>query len=144
MGVKVWILVYAGDPVDLCKYRHASLFIRFGDELPDCGTLFHITGAQRSFQFEEQPGYNPLKSSKLRNMVEVGDISAQVSNVRFILATTGVRNGIEDADWNCQNWVGDALQKLQMRNDGDQRKDMFSCCLLKVHDMLHIGVISHR
>ncbi|EEH41496.1 hypothetical protein PAAG_03059 [Paracoccidioides lutzii Pb01] len=112
MGVRVWILVYAGDPVDLCKYRHASLFIRFGDELPDCGTLFHITGAQRSFQFEEQPGYNPLKSSKLRNMVEVGDISAQVSNVRFILATTRVRNGIEDADWNCQNWVGDALQKF--------------------------------
>ncbi|WEW59037.1 hypothetical protein PRK78_004505 [Emydomyces testavorans] len=114
MSTKVWILVYVGDPMDYSKYRHTSLYVEFDDDAENEGTVFHITGAHGFFKFEERKQYDPSKSIKLRKKVEVGEISAEVPKlaIRSILAATKVRNGIDDGDWNCQNWVGDALQQL--------------------------------
>ncbi|KAK2812207.1 hypothetical protein FQN50_001565 [Emmonsiellopsis sp. PD_5] len=118
MGARTCILVYAGQPLDYAKFRHTGLYIEFDDDAKDRGTLFHITGASGFFTFDSSPGYDPSESKSLRNIINVGELPEGVPKaaVEAIIAATRIHNGINDADWNCQNWVGDALQQLVAQN----------------------------
>lgn len=117
MGANLWILVWVGEPLDYPRYRHAAIYVEFDDRENrnrNNGTLFHVIGTLGLFDFRENPGYNPAGDSTLRKKVEVGRVPDQVSppTLRSVLAVTNVRNSNQDADWNCQNWVGDALRRL--------------------------------
>ncbi|OJJ38032.1 hypothetical protein ASPWEDRAFT_307648 [Aspergillus wentii DTO 134E9] len=110
MPTKAYIAVYIGDPVDFTKYRHTALFFEF----PSYSLLMHITGAQGFFEFQKQEDYDPRNSRKLASLIKVDDISDSFTptSIESIVSTTPIRNGRADRDWNCHNWVGEALNRL--------------------------------
>ncbi|PYI32685.1 hypothetical protein BP00DRAFT_445305 [Aspergillus indologenus CBS 114.80] len=99
------------DPLDFTKYRHTGLFFEF----PNGSTsMMHITGTAGIFEFQTYDNYNPEQSRRLASTVRVADLQESISeaSIRSVVARTPVKNGPTDADWNCQNWVGDALTRL--------------------------------
>lgn len=44
-------------------------------------------------------------------MAEIPD-SARAASIKAVIYATPIRNGRSDLDWNCQNWVGEALARL--------------------------------
>lgn len=111
MPTKVSILVYFGDPVDFTKYRHTALFFEF----PGGSTCaMHITGSPGLFEFESYENYNPEQSRRLARTIPVAELRDSISeaSIRGVISRTPVKNGPADGDWNCQNWVADALTRM--------------------------------
>ncbi|KAK2797041.1 hypothetical protein FQN50_009344 [Emmonsiellopsis sp. PD_5] len=111
MPTDISILVYIGSPLDYVKYRHTAVFLRSTD-----GTkiLMHVKGTSGLFEFEDRYDYNPDQSDALAKTVPVAELpdSISVASIKSAISSTVVRNGRDDMDWNCQNWVGDALTRL--------------------------------
>ncbi|OQD68447.1 hypothetical protein PENDEC_c035G03162 [Penicillium decumbens] len=111
MPIKASILVFIGDPVDYTKYRHAALFFEF----PNGSTcVMHVEGSPGEFVFRAYDNYNPERSRKLARKIPVAELQDSISEVsiRGVISRTLVKNARDDADWNCQNWVGDALVRM--------------------------------
>ncbi|KAJ6263963.1 hypothetical protein Dda_0100 [Drechslerella dactyloides] len=89
MPARIYIAVFKGDPIDLTEYRHTAIVL----EIDGRETMLHVTGGHGFFQYEEQ------------TRREYAD------GFRSIVANTDVNNG--ERAWNCQNFVGDALQRVQ-------------------------------
>lgn len=111
MPTKVSILVYAGDPLDFTKHRHTALFFAFPDKSV---CLMHITGSPGIFRFDTHDNYDPDQSRRLASKIEVAELPDETSQVsiRGVVAKTPIKNGVTDGDWNCQNWVADALTRM--------------------------------
>ncbi|KAL3473711.1 hypothetical protein BJX99DRAFT_261113 [Aspergillus californicus] len=111
MPTKLFVIVHSGSPVDFAKYRHTALFCEFRD---GTSALLHVTGVQGEFQFEERTTYNPETSQTIVRKILVADIpdSVNAGSIRSVISTTPVKNGASYGDWNCQNYVGDALARL--------------------------------
>ena len=119
----MFILVYVGAVLDYPEYRHTALFFESPTESTTGSTtasttasttLMHVTGAHGFFQFEEVDGYIADQSRTLAKRILVANLPDTLSaaSLSAIISNTPVRNRREDADWNCQNWVGDALTRL--------------------------------
>lgn len=111
MPTKVYILVWVGAPLDYTKYRHTALFFEFPD---GSKCVLHIEEAPGIFEFEPLEDYDPDQSQRLAKklfVVEIPD-SVQESSIREVVSETPVKNERENSDWNCQNWVGDALTRM--------------------------------
>ncbi|KAK3186280.1 hypothetical protein K4F52_005044 [Lecanicillium sp. MT-2017a] len=106
----VYVVVFKGDPVDFIKYRHTGLW--FVPE--DGGTqhYFHVTGLTGQFQFESRKGFDPTKSRTFAKKVKVGKIKLSLtsSEIGNLLESVSVNN--YDLEFNCQQWVQDALSIL--------------------------------
>ncbi|KAI3401521.1 hypothetical protein diail_10955 [Diaporthe ilicicola] len=107
------IVIFRGNPIDAYIYRHVGLFIQTfnGDTLIKWNFL-HVTGTAGSFQREESWDRNPLQSASTCGHVHVVKIrvtSETDKTLRNTIWATLVKNN--DRSWNCQNWVGDALQR---------------------------------
>lgn len=111
MFTEVLLAVYIGSPLDFAKYRHTALHFRFADGER---TTMHIKGAHGFFEFERITEYKPEESKGLAKLIPVATIPDTVSRASITTAIylTPMRNGRDDGDWNCQNWVGDALARL--------------------------------
>ncbi|KAE8379124.1 hypothetical protein BDV26DRAFT_291578 [Aspergillus bertholletiae] len=115
MATKVTILIYTGSPLDYAEYRHTALHFQFARGTT---STMHVVGTQGLFVFQEDVDVEPEEGgSELALTVAVGEIDGAVSaeTIRRAVSATLVRNGREDLDWNCQNWVGDALTMLVER-----------------------------
>ncbi|KAE8323027.1 hypothetical protein BDV39DRAFT_218112 [Aspergillus sergii] len=115
MSTKTTILIYTGSPLDYPEYRHTALHFTFATGTT---STMHVVGTQGLFIFQEDVDLDPHDfGSELAKTVPVGEINGDVSaeTIRRAVAATPVRNGREDLDWNCQNWVGDALRMLVER-----------------------------
>ncbi|OQE17624.1 hypothetical protein PENSTE_c020G09916 [Penicillium steckii] len=111
MSIKVSILVFKGDPLDYTKYRHTALFFEF----PNGSTCtMHVEGAAGFFEFKTIDNYNPERSRSLTNKLIVAVLQDHISEeaIRGVVSRTPVKNTRQDMDWNCQNWVGDALARM--------------------------------
>lgn len=105
--------VFCGVPVDAYVYRHTGLLI---EHLNNDGTLtrrnfIHLTGsAGFFFQCNESFDRNPAMSRLFAGSVPVATIPASGSSdscLRNAIWSTAINNA--SYDWNCQTWVGDAL-----------------------------------
>ncbi|KAF9883811.1 hypothetical protein FE257_002800, partial [Aspergillus nanangensis] len=136
---KAYILVYEGSPLDLSEYRHTALHFEYSSRPqsnppnPNTSTM-HVVGTQGLFEFQEDIDQDPSDDGDvLARMIPVGDIPGAVSAVAIkkAVAATPVKNGRMDLEWNCQNWVGDAL--AQMVENGfigeDQRGEAIDAML---------------
>ena len=58
--------------------------------------------------------YRPEESRKLTHKLPVAEIQDSISelSIRDVVSKTPINNDPEEADWNCQNWVGDALARM--------------------------------
>ncbi|RAH70031.1 uncharacterized protein BO66DRAFT_438736 [Aspergillus aculeatinus CBS 121060] len=108
MPTSVYILIYIGDPLDFTKYRHTGLFFE------------HTTGAAGIFEFQTYDNYNPEQSRRLASTVQVAELPESISeaSIRSVISRTPVKNGPTDADWNCQNWVGDVVIVCSLSRPG--------------------------
>ena len=112
MPTKTYITVYIGDPVDLTEYRHTALYFQFETASP---LLLQITGAQGFFAYDKQDNYDLAETkSCLAKLILVADIPDSFSpdRIQAIVASTPIRNGRLNRDWNSHNWVGEALSGL--------------------------------
>ncbi|CAI7644862.1 unnamed protein product [Penicillium glandicola] len=110
MAIKAFILVFRGDPLDYTKFRHAALHFEF----PNGTTCaMHVEGAPGIFEFVPLDNYYPEKSRSLVKKIPVVELPDWVDEVSFkgLISRTPVNNG--ELDWNCQNWVGDALARMR-------------------------------
>jgi hypothetical protein len=110
-STKIFILLFRGAPPDYPRYRHAALFFRFSN---GAETTMHITGTHGSFEFEENPEYVPWGSRGIMRIIPVAEVPDSIDPLLItgIVSRTPIRDVPQDADWNCQNWVCDALDRL--------------------------------
>ncbi|KAI1939094.1 hypothetical protein LOZ66_003174 [Ophidiomyces ophidiicola] len=107
------IIVWRGFPNNDDKTtRHAALFIR--EEGAESGDVLHTSGAPQHFVLQAMLGYQPATSDRLTGTVRVAKVSQTLDSIRAIAETTPINNC--ENGWNCQNWVGDALNKLVENN----------------------------
>ncbi|KAI0902919.1 hypothetical protein F4823DRAFT_620562 [Ustulina deusta] len=103
------VIVFSGSPVDAPQYRHTGLLIQ--DLAQDNTTLkrrfLHVTGSAGVFAREED-SRNPRKSELFVGAVYLATIRASGSSLRNAIWSMPVNNA--DRSWNCQNYVGDALE----------------------------------
>lgn len=112
--LKLYVLVYKGEPLDYHEYRHTALYLK----LPDNQSfIMHILGTQGMFEYAQIKNKDPSVVGSLAKVVPVADISEVIGSgpIQSTVAKTLVQNGPLDLDWNCQHWVGDALSKLAER-----------------------------
>ncbi|KAB8233704.1 hypothetical protein ETB97_006513 [Aspergillus alliaceus] len=111
---KSTILIYTGSPLDYPEYRHTALHFTFPSGTT---STMHVVGTQGLFIFQEDVDLDPHDGGELAKAVPVAEIDGSVSaaTIRRAVSATPVKNGRQDLDWNCQNWVGDALMMLVER-----------------------------
>lgn len=111
MPTQISIAIYRGNPIDYAMYRHTALHFIFPDGQQ---SAMHVVGAPGMFDFEEAEGIDPTKITGLVGLVAVSSApnGIQRSMIRNACLRTPVRNDREHRDWNCQNWVGEALTEL--------------------------------
>lgn len=111
MLTNVSILVFVGDPLDYIQYRHTALFLEF----PEGSTcLMDVEGAAGFFQFQALDNCNPEQGRQLAKKIPVAGLQNNFdeASLRRVISRTPVKNDCMDADWNCQNWVADALSRM--------------------------------
>lgn len=110
MTTSISIAVFKGEPLDYMEFRHTSLYFKFSDGTE---TLAHVKGSHGFFNYEAE-STDPTKINGLDTQFYVATVPADVNKQQILDAcrTTPVRNDPQHKDWNCQNWVGEALQKL--------------------------------
>lgn len=74
----------------------------------------HIEGAPGFFQFQPLDDYRLEQSRKLAKRIPVAVLQDHIGepSIRGVVSRPPVKNGRVDADWNCQNWVVDALTRM--------------------------------
>ncbi|KAL2706063.1 hypothetical protein AAEP93_001313 [Penicillium crustosum] len=109
MRTQISVLVYKGVPVDFSKYRHTALRALYSDGQYD---WLHVVGSHPFFKFQKD-SENPMSEEPIA-WITVCTAPNSVTKAKIIsaCACTSVRNSNSDRDWNCQNWVGDALTEL--------------------------------
>lgn len=114
MATYLTILVFAGAPAGDPKSAHASLYLEDAGSGKNGGSHFQLTGRHPLFRLERRDAYNPNSVANLCGKVPVGQVPSTVtkSEIRAAFVETQIKNGMEDADWNCRNWVGDVLQRM--------------------------------
>ncbi|KAK6501680.1 hypothetical protein TWF481_009509 [Arthrobotrys musiformis] len=114
MEARIYIAVFKGDPIDLTEYRHTAIVL----EIDGRETMLHVKGGHGFFQYEEQTRMESVRLSRSLapgGLIHVANISSSDANdFRSIVADTAVNN--DERAWNCQNFVGDALKRVQSRH----------------------------
>ncbi|KAJ5819860.1 hypothetical protein N7474_005451 [Penicillium riverlandense] len=122
MPITLSILVYVASPLDFARYRHTALYFQFPAEEtapePDLkSSLMEIVGSHGFFTFSERINWDiPVHSTELARIITLTLLPqkatiAEIPKLRATVASTPIlANG--ERDWNCQNWVGDALARL--------------------------------
>ncbi|KAJ5293754.1 hypothetical protein PENANT_c002G09753 [Penicillium antarcticum] len=111
MPTQLSILVYKGIPVDFPKYRHTALHALYNKDTGDNEWL-HVVGAHPFFKFQKDP-QNPISEEPIV-WIPVCTVPESVTRamIHAACSRTAVRNEPSNWDWNCQNWVGEALAGL--------------------------------
>ncbi|KAJ5652187.1 hypothetical protein N7507_009613 [Penicillium longicatenatum] len=110
MPTNLSILVFVASPLDYARYRHTALFFEFEPQAQ----------AQKKYAADHtqmEPETEYIKSSVMEVIGSPGFMSfSERQNwgipVSSTISGTIIRDGDGDTDWNCQNWVGDALGRL--------------------------------
>ncbi|KAF3904536.1 hypothetical protein ABW21_db0201221 [Orbilia brochopaga] len=114
MSARIYIAVFKGDPIDLTEYRHTAIVL----EIDGRETQLDVKGGHGFFEYEEQTRSESVRlSSSLApsGLIHVANISSSYADAfRSIVANTNINN--DERAWNCQNFVGEALQRVQRDN----------------------------
>ncbi|KAI0198792.1 hypothetical protein F4808DRAFT_472445 [Astrocystis sublimbata] len=116
------VIVFFGDPVDGINYRHTGLLVQSlswdGSILQR--TFLHVTGAHGFFEREERER-DPRNSTLFAGVVPVATVPVSglsYNRLRNEIWATAVNNA--ESGWNCQTWVGDALDRCVKAGFFDQ------------------------
>ena len=111
MPTTLTIAVFRGDPIDWAVYRHTALHVKYADGEDQ---ILHVIGAHPFFEYSPQPGTPSDTGLKVEALITVSNPPDTVSKsaIENACARTPVRNDHHNQDWNCHNWVGEALSEL--------------------------------
>ncbi|KAJ5639513.1 uncharacterized protein N7484_007375 [Penicillium longicatenatum] len=134
MPTNLSILVFVASPLDYARYRHTALFFEFEPQAqaqkqyaadhtqmePETeyikSSVMEILSFKDLFSYpRNKPLTNPpITCLDLARVIPVSTLpsSIPISVLRSTVSGTLIRDGDGDTDWNCQNWVGDALGRL--------------------------------
>lgn len=106
------IIVYRGDPLDFQRMRHTAFYIRYSD---GSMLLSQITGASGFFAYEEcwdtdDPASN-IHFERQISVITSRSNTVRDPEIRNTIKNTRIINN--EQGWNCQNWIGDVLTRLQ-------------------------------
>jgi hypothetical protein len=104
------IVVFVGEPLDYQKYRHTALCLR-----PNNGgtsMIIHIIGPNMSYVLQTRDNYDPSTSRNFAKEVSAGTLRTPMAKTQLasLIYQTPIDNS--SREFNCQTWVGDALQRL--------------------------------
>ncbi|KAJ6004865.1 hypothetical protein N7540_012664 [Penicillium herquei] len=107
----IMVAVFRGDPIDWAMYRHTAIHVRYADGEDH---LLHVTGAHPFFEYTPQPEDPTNIGLKVEALIPVSSPGEFFTKemIENSCARTPVRNDPHNKDWNCQNWVGEALTGL--------------------------------
>ena len=111
MPMTISIAVFRGDPIDWAMYRHTAIHVL--DEDGE-NNLLHVTGAHPFFEYTPE-NTDPAKiGRKLEALIPVSVPRDMItkSMIWDACARTRIWNDPHHQDWNCHNWVGEALTSL--------------------------------
>ncbi|KAJ5092832.1 hypothetical protein N7456_008693 [Penicillium angulare] len=111
MSTTITVAVFRGDPLDWAMYRHTAIHVQYADGEDN---ILHVTGAHPFFEYTLQNDHPAQVNLKLEALIPVSSPSNAFTKamIQSTCAITAVRNDLEHQDWNCQNWVGEALANL--------------------------------
>ncbi|KAJ5296903.1 uncharacterized protein N7443_007796 [Penicillium atrosanguineum] len=123
MPTHLSVLITVASPLDYARYRHASLYLEFenGERLKSA--LMEVVGSPGFFSFFERANIElPVSSTNIARVIRISSLpdTVPVSSLQRTIAETPIMN---DADWNSQNWVGDALARLVMARYLDEEAE---------------------
>lgn len=103
----VSIAVFIGKP-DIPSRRHAVIHIIYPDGTQD---VVHAQGGPGYFRYSREIGYDPRFSLNLAAYHPVTTVSETVRKDSILdpCARTPISR---EMDWNCHNWIGEALSEL--------------------------------
>ncbi|KAI1172132.1 hypothetical protein F4777DRAFT_20343 [Nemania sp. FL0916] len=106
---EIGVAVFRGDPLDYQKKRHTAIHMisEKGEDF-----TFHIRGSQKEFQFEARPGYNPAGSITFEKRIQIGWLAHPLDRAEMVTIFSEVPVNNTQDGYNCQQWVGDALEYL--------------------------------
>ncbi|KAH7412156.1 hypothetical protein DE146DRAFT_628146 [Phaeosphaeria sp. MPI-PUGE-AT-0046c] len=104
------VVIYIGQPLDYQKYRHTALCLR-----PNNGgtcMIIHTIGPNKRYVLETKDNYDPTTSRRFAKEASVATLKTPMSKSQLasIIYQTPIDNS--SIEFNCQTWVGDALQRL--------------------------------
>ncbi|KAJ5577661.1 uncharacterized protein N7459_006625 [Penicillium hispanicum] len=103
MPTTITIAVFRGDPLDWAMYRHTAIHVRYADGEDN---LLHVSGAHPFFQYTPENSDPAEIHLKLEALIPVASPSDAIP--KFMIQNTCAQT----PDWNCHNWVGEALTGL--------------------------------
>lgn len=98
----------AGNP----KPEHWAIVIT--KSLSDPGTAYHVIHGHPLFEYRPREDVYILKSQSLTHVLHIGKVSVtekDMAKVEEVFKNVEVNN--IDKDWNCQNWVIEAVKGLE-------------------------------
>ncbi|KAJ5924708.1 hypothetical protein N7466_008895 [Penicillium verhagenii] len=111
MSTTISIVIFRGDPLDWAMYRHTAIHVQYADSE---NTILHVTGAHPFFEYTPMDNHPQDLTLHLVASVPVATPPDSItkSMIQNACKRTPIWNDPQHPDWNCQNWVGDALARL--------------------------------
>lgn len=111
MPATLTIVIFRGDPVDWAMYRHTALHVK---HLDGQDQILHVTGAHPFFEYSPQFATPADTGLKIEALIPVSNPPDEITRamIENACVQTPVRNDPFHQDWNCHNWIGEALTKL--------------------------------
>ncbi|KAF3932232.1 hypothetical protein ABW20_dc0110574 [Dactylellina cionopaga] len=95
------------------KPDHWAIII--GKSLSHPGTAHHVIHGHPLFEYRPRADVYVLKSQSLAHVLHVGKVyEKDVAKIEEIFAAVEVNN--VDKEWNCQNWVTEAMKGVEGLN----------------------------
>ncbi|KLO18777.1 hypothetical protein SCHPADRAFT_899348 [Schizopora paradoxa] len=104
------------------RTEHWSIAV-ITDTRSSSARIFEMKGNTDSFAFGAKDVHNIAASSSYCGGVQIGEIDVkELENLETWLKCIAIRHN--DPQWDCQDWVMDALRELKMDNRGVVFDDM--------------------
>lgn len=106
------IAVFKSNPVDYQKWRHTALSFKFSNPA-SAPVMVHIVGAPGLFTLQVVPNYDPIGSRTIAGIHTIGTLLRPISKDQLITFVSQTPIDNRSSEFNCQNWVHDALKRLK-------------------------------
>ncbi|KAJ3571332.1 hypothetical protein NPX13_g5412 [Xylaria arbuscula] len=106
---QIEIVIFRAEPLYYQKKRHTAIHMisEKGEHF-----MYHIRGSQRDFSFEARRGYNPTESNTFAKRIPIEWLAHPLAAAEMGTILSNVPIDNRGDGYNCQQWVGDALDHL--------------------------------
>lgn len=74
--------------------------------------IIHVVGPSQGYLYQLRDNYDPTTSAKFAKDVPVGYLTKSMTKAQINTIVSAIPIDNSTQEFNCQLWIGDALQKL--------------------------------